>query len=221
MKRFGALVGALGIVIALAGCAGGTPSASPSEGPSTSTSTIASIVIGGDAVRFVDSTGAGHEIGYTAPVAEALAAAENALGAQTGTKEYPATNHTVPSTSHDFGGFSVIEEHYDGAVDNDVLVNSVWTVRTSVASVGSVTIATSTGVAVGSSIDDIPGHSDPNRLDVVTVGGKSSAYILVEASSGSILVPDGSDTAVGVLATASTWPGPITQLGAPVQFGGA
>ncbi|MFJ3488356.1 hypothetical protein [Leifsonia aquatica] len=225
MKTFGALIGAIGVVLALAGCAGAadpgastTPSASPTASPAPKTTAI---VIGGDELRFVDATGGERGIGYAEPVADVLSAVEHALGPQTGTTEVAGTNHTVPATAHEFGALTIYEEHYSGAVDNDVLVAPVWTVSTKAAAVGGVSIATSTGVAVGSSVDDIPGHADADRLDVITVDGAASAYILVEASSGSVLVPDGVSTAVGVLASAETWPGPITQLSAPTQFAGA
>jgi hypothetical protein len=229
MKTFSALIGAISVVLALAGCAGAadpgastTPSTSPTGSPTTSPAPkTTAIVIGGDELRFVDATGGERGFGYAEPVADVLSAVEHALGPQTGTTEVAGTNHTVPATAHEFGALTIYEEHYSGAVDNDVLVAPVWTVSTKAAAVGGVGIATSTGIAVGSSVDDIPGHADADRLDVITVNGSSSAYILVEASSGSVLVPDGVSTAVGVLASAETWPGPITQLSAPTQFAGA
>ncbi|ERK71171.1 hypothetical protein [Leifsonia aquatica] len=229
MKTFSALIGAISVVLALAGCAGAadpgastTPSTSPTGSPTTSPAPkTTAIVIGGDELRFVDATGGERGFGYAEPVADVLSAVEHSLGPQTGTTEVAGTNHTVPATAHEFGALTIYEEHYSGAVDNDVLLAPVWTVSTKAAAVGGVSIATSTGVAVGSSVDDIPGHADADRLDVVTVNGAASAYILVEASSGSVLVPDGVSTAVGVLASAETWPGPITRLSAPTQFAGA
>ncbi|GAA0416612.1 hypothetical protein [Leifsonia naganoensis] len=229
MKTFRALIGAITVILALAGCAGAadpgastTPSTSPTGSPIASPAPkTTAIVIGGDELRFIDATGGERGFGYAEPVADVLGAVERALGPQTGTTEVAGTNHTVPATAHEFGALTIYEEHYSGAVDNDVLVAPVWTVSTKAATVGGVGIATSTGVAVGSSVDDIPGHADADRLDVVTVNGSSSAYILVEASSGSVLVPDGVSTAVGVLAVAGMWPGPITTLSAPTQFAGA
>jgi len=224
MKKFGALIGAIGVVVALAGCAGGAAPASstpPASGTASAASKTIAIVIGPDALGFVDAAGGKREVGYADSLADALSAVEQAVGPQTGTSEVPATNHTVAATAHEFGALTISEQHYTGAVDNDVLVAPVWRVSTTAASVAGVKIATSTGIAVGSAVDDIPGHADADRLDVVTVDGSSSAYILVEASSGALLVPDGVDTAVGVLAAAATWPGPITRLSAPTQFAGA
>jgi len=230
MKKFSALIGAIGVVLALAGCAGAAApgasstasSSSPSTSPTPSTEPkTTAIVIGADELRFVDATGGERGYGYAEPVADVLSAVEDALGPQTGTREVAATNHTVPATAHEFGALTIYEKHYSDAVDNDVVIAPVWTVSTQAASVGGVSVAASTGVAVGSSVDDIPGHADVDRLDVFTVNGTSSAYILVEASSGALLVPDGVDAAVGVLAAAATWPGPITRLSAPTQFAGA
>lgn len=227
MKKFGALIGAIGVVFALAGCAGGAAPSSSSTPPASSASASASasrsiaIVIGADALGFVDAAGGKREVGYADPLEDALSAVEQAVGPQTGTSEVPATNHTVAATAHEFGALTIFEQHYSGAVDNDVLVSPVWWVSTKAASVAGVTIASSTGIAVGSAVDDIPGHADADRLDVFTVNGSTSAYILVEAASGALLVPDGVDAAVGVLAVAATWPGPITQLSAPTQFAGA
>ncbi|MFF2051709.1 hypothetical protein ACFVU2_08915 [Leifsonia sp. NPDC058194] len=222
MKKIVALVGALALVLGIAGCTGAaSPGASPSTTAPTAAPAVTAIVIGGDALRFVDASGAERRIGYTEPLADVLSAVEDAVGPQTGTTEFPATNHTVPATAHEFGALTITENHYEGAVDDDVLVAPVWTVSTTAAAVQGVDIAASTGVAVGSAVNDIPGHADADRLDVVTVDGAASVYILVEASPGSVLVPDATSTAVGVLAAASPWPGPITRLSAPSQFGGA
>ncbi|WP_025155885.1 hypothetical protein [Leifsonia aquatica] len=199
-----------------------SPSATTTSTPTaTPEPTTTAIVIGADAVRVVDTAGGEREFGYAGPIADVLGAMEAGLGPQTGTTEYPATNHTVASTAHEFGALTIFEEHYSESVVNDVLVSPVWRISTKAATIGQVHIASATGVAVGSSIDDVPGHADPNRLDTLTMNGATSAYILVEASSGSTLVPDGTTITVGVLAAASAWPGPITQMSAPSQLGGA
>lgn len=228
MKRFGALVAAIGLVLTVAGCSG-APTATGSSTPSTSSSAATpsvpasarSIDVGGDAVGIVDTSGGTTLYAYDQPVDGILAALAAALGPQTGSSEWPGTNHTVPATVHAFGDVEVIENHYDAVVDHDILISPVWVFRTKTASAGEVTIATADGVAVGSSVADIPGHDDPDRLSTLAAEAGTSATILVEASTGSVLVPTGSSSAVGVLAIADPWPGQITSLTAPTQYGGA
>jgi hypothetical protein len=231
MKIIRTLVVVAAASLALAGCAGSatgtsagtaTPSATASAAPTeASPAAVTSIVIAGDGLHFYVGKTEREVVKYIDPVASALAAVEDAVGPSTGSKDWPATNHTVPSTDHRFDDLTINEPHYTEAVTFDYLATPAWSVSTKAARVGEVSITTATGLAVGSAIDAIPGEGEPDRLQTMTVDGSTAAYILVETSPGGVLIPDGDSYATGVMAKAEPWPGPITLISAPTQLNGA
>lgn len=235
MRAWGAIVVCIALIVGLTGCAGAPVlgQATPSE-PRTTTSTpnaaeeeaaksVTAIEIHGDGVRFL----AGDELRtlrYDAPIDSALAAFAEALGPQTSTKEWPATNHSAPATEHRFGDVWIVEYHYDGMpkpVETDAVVHPVWSVSTRLSQSGDVRIGAAGGVAVGSSVEAVDGWDEPGRLGTLQLSDHTMAELLVEAAPGYPLVPDGSRGAYGVLAVAERSPGPITLLTAPSQYGGA
>ncbi|MFF1572041.1 hypothetical protein ACFVWR_04785 [Leifsonia sp. NPDC058292] len=230
MKAIRTLVVVAAAALALAGCSGATGAASGSATPSVAASVapteetpaaVTSIVISGDGLHLYVGKTQREVVKYTESATAALAAVEDAVGPSTGSKDWPATNHTPPSTDHLFDGLTVREPHYKDAVAHDYLATPAWSVSTSAARVSDVPISTTAGLTVGSSIEEIRGEAEPNRLQTMTIDDVVSAYILVEASPGGVLIPDGASYATGVMVEAEPWPGPITLISAPTQLNGA
>lgn len=235
MRRSLALIVGLGLLLGVTACAGGPGAAirptgtdRPASASAIPTPTtpgvepISSIIILADGVRFQAGETVRETLAYDSPIDVALAAFADALGPETGSKEYPATNHTEPVTAHQFGDeVRIVEPHYGAGVENDPMVRPVWWIRTDTAESGGVRISTAGGITVGSSVEDIPGWNDPDRMGTLTANGTTMAELLVVAAPGSRLVPDADGGAYGVLALADAYPGPITTLVAPSQHGGA
>lgn len=233
MRKSATLIVGLVLLFTTAGCAGAPgsaarptqtdrPASASAEPTAPAVEPISAIVILADGVRFQAGATARETIAYDAPADVALAAFADALGPQSGSKEHAATNHTPPTTEHQFGeGVAVLEPHYGAGVENDPMIRPVWSVRAGTAAIGEVRIGTEGGIAVGSPVEDIPGWNDPDRMGTLTTSTGTLAELLVVAAPGSQLVPSASSGAYGVLAIADPYPGPITTLIAPSQHGGA
>jgi hypothetical protein len=230
MRRSAAVTIGLAIVLGMTACVGAPGSEvrpTATERPSAATGTpadvapISDIVILPVEVRLQAGETVRQTIAYDAPIDVALAAFADLLGPQTGSQEYPATNHTQPTTAHRFGDVTIFEPHYGGLVENDPIVRPAWVIRADTAMSGSVHIGTVGGITVGSSVEQIPGWDDPNRMGTSVASTGTMAELLVVAAPGSHFVPTDSAGAYGVLAIASPYPGPITTIVAPSQHGGA
>lgn len=179
------------------------------------------IVILGDHVRFTAGEQELRTLAYDAPIDTAIAAFSDALGPETSTKEWPATNHTEPTTEHLFGDARILEPHYEGTVQTDAVIRPVWVLSVRSETVGAVRFSTVGGLSVGDSMEDVPGWDDQGRMGTLTTSAGVMAEMLVTPAPGYPLIPDGTSGAHGVLAVADVYPGPITTLTAPSQHGGA
>ncbi|MFF9562606.1 hypothetical protein ACF1AJ_04590 [Leifsonia sp. NPDC014704] len=225
------LIVSIAVLLSTAACAGapgsgstatGSPAASTAGSTAPTVEPITAIVVLADGVRFQAGATVRETVAYDAPADVALAAIADALGAQSGSEEHEATNHSAASTEYRFGdGVAVFEPHYGAGVTTDATIRPVWWIAVETAEVGNVRISAEGGVAVGSSVDAIAGWNDPDRMGTSTTSAGTQAELLVVAAPGSQLVPTASAAAYGVLAIADPYPGPITMLVAPSQHGGA
>ncbi|QTX05112.1 hypothetical protein [Agromyces archimandritae] len=186
--RWAAAAAAMLLLPAMAGCAASpspaaepepTPTASvaapsPTPEPADPLEAVAAVVVGPAGFSLVDEAGAAVEtIGYLEPAGEAVDLLTRVFGEAPVDTDWEGTNHFPPATTHEWSGFTVIEQRlvdgWEELIHEPSYARPSIELRVETDAVGGVTVRSAQGMQVGASWAELP--VDPRIGERFTCGG--------------------------------------------------